>query len=222
MAYVWADQPSSASYMPNLSYQFNSTGATNTITRTGIGAYVVWLPGLGESYGHVQVTAYGSGSERCKVAGWGPSGTTQQVYVRCFTSAGLPVDTRYTLTYVKDTSIVSSSYPSVGAGTVSAYAWADQPSSASYTPNLRYQFNYVSGVTNTITRLGTGSYAVNFPGQNLSSGDVQVTAYGSGSEFCKVAYWNPSAGVRVKCFDSTGTPKDTDYDVTFLSSWIVG
>jgi hypothetical protein len=135
-------------------------------------------------------------------------------------TAGSPVDTRYTLTYVKDMSIVGTNGGE--PGTWSAYAWANQPSSASYTPSLPYQFTAVFGATNTITRLGMGYYAVNFPYQSLGYGDVQVTAYGSGSEFCKVVYWTPADGVRVSCFDSTGTPKDTYYDVTFLSSYLVG
>ncbi len=70
--------------------------------------------------------------------------------------------------------------------------------------------------------MGTGFYAVNFPNQNLSEGDVQVTAYGIGSEFCKVGSWTSTGGVRVSCFDSTGTPKDTQYDVTFLNSYLLG
>ena len=209
--YAWANQPSSPSYTPSLSYQFNSTGATNTIMRTGIGAYTISFPNLGAAAGTVQVTAYGWGTHTCKVASWGPSGTTQLVNVRCFNTSGTPVDTYYTVTYARP---LSTPQPM-------AYVWADQPSSASYTPSLPYQFNS-TGAINTITRLGTGYYSVNFPYQSLGYGDVQVTAYGSGSEFCKVVYWTPNDGVRVSCFDSTGTPKDTNYDVTFLSSYLVG
>src|SRR5262249_22594154 len=46
LAYVWADQPGSASYTPSTFYQFNSKGLTNTITRNGTGSYVVKFPGL--------------------------------------------------------------------------------------------------------------------------------------------------------------------------------
>jgi hypothetical protein len=66
-AYLLADQPTSSSYTPPLAYQFNSSGATNTVVRTGVGAYTATLPFLAAYTGHVQVTAYGTGSERCKV-----------------------------------------------------------------------------------------------------------------------------------------------------------
>jgi hypothetical protein len=89
-AYLWADQPTAPSYTPSLAYQFNSSGATNTVVRTGVGRYTAKLPNLGSQTGQVQVTAYGTGSERCKVERWYPSGTTQQVNVRCFTSTGTP------------------------------------------------------------------------------------------------------------------------------------
>jgi hypothetical protein len=217
MAYLRANSPASASYTPTLAYQFNSSGATNTITRSGIGAYTARLPNLGANAGHVQVTAYGWGSGRCQVANWGPSGTTQQVRVRCFNSAGTPRDTHFTLTFVSGISLVGSACCSNGSGTASAYAWANSPASASYTPTLAYQFNS-SGATNTIARSGVGAYRVNVPQQDLERGTVQVTAYGTGEARCKVASWTPSAGVQVRCFDRAGDPKDTTFDATFLAS----
>ena len=85
-------------------YNFNwRTGQTNTITRSSTGVYQVRLPTLGAANGHVQVTAYGSGTNECKVASWGPSGTTQVVNIRCFTTAGAPADTLYSMTFVRNT-----------------------------------------------------------------------------------------------------------------------
>src|SRR5262245_53566386 len=40
-AYVWADNPLAAFYVPAAAYSFNAKGGANTITRTGIGAYTV-------------------------------------------------------------------------------------------------------------------------------------------------------------------------------------
>jgi hypothetical protein len=223
MAYLWADQASATSeYTPSASYQFNSTGAANTVVRTGVGTYTAKLPGVGSATGHVQVTAYGTGSERCKVVNWSPSGTTQQVNVKCFTSAGTAGDTRFTLTYVSGISIVGSTCCGGGPGTPTGYDWADQPTSSSYTPSLPYQFNVTVGAINTITRSGVGAYAAQFPFQSLDRGDVQVTAYGSASEYCKVASWALSSGVQVRCFNSAGAPVDTRFDVTFLSSYLIG
>jgi hypothetical protein len=225
MAFLWANQPTAASYTPNLFYQFNSSGAANTVVRTGVGAYIASLPNLGAATGHVQVTAYGTGSERCKVANWSPSGSTQQVNVRCFTSTGTPVDTLFTMTYVDDINLIggASLFGAGGTGApgpTGAYVWANQPTTASYAPALSYQWNDFGG-TNTITRSGVGLYSVQFAGQTLSEGDVQVTAYGYGSEYCKVAYWTQGAGVQVRCFSSAGVPVDTYFTVTFLS-WFQG
>lgn len=140
MAFIWADQPSPTQYTPDPDHQLNSTGALNTITHTGTGAYTVRLPGLGAAAGHVQVTGDYWGSQgdlakvRCKVAGWGPSGADQLVRVRCFTNAGLPTDARFSMTYIKDTSLVGSDCCGTGAGTVSAYAGPTSPARHSTPP----------------------------------------------------------------------------------------
>jgi hypothetical protein len=133
------------------------------------------------------------------------------------------VDTRFTLTYVSGISLVGGPCSTDELGTCSAYVWANQPTSPSYTPSLAYQFNN-TGATNTITRseAEVGVYWVQFPYQSLDDGDVQVTAYGSGSEYCKVVYWTPGTGVQVRCFSSNGTPVDTYFDVTFLFSFLIG
>jgi hypothetical protein len=121
------------------------------------------------------------------------------------------------MTYVSGISLVGDQYDAVeGLGTHIAYVRDDQPTSPSYTPSA-YQFND-TGASNTITRSGVGVYSVQFPVLSLGYGDVQVTAYGSGSEYCKVAYWMPGAGVQVRCFSSAGAPVDAGFDVTFLSS----
>ena len=53
-------------------------------------------------------------------------------------------------------------------------------------------------------------------------GNVQVTAYGKGSETAKVDWWNAggtSFVVYVRCFDHKGDPADTRY--TVLVNWPV-
>jgi hypothetical protein len=235
--YVWANQTTTtACYAPDRNYQSNLRYPTNTICRTGVGAYqrgcpntithptpgsgayTVRLPGLGAPAGHVQVTAYGYSSERCKVVSWGPSGPDQLVNIQCSTSAGSPVDTRYIMTYVQSIDVFGNGSGNTGINIATGYAWADQPTaSGCYTPSLPYQYNNY-GAINTICRIGFGDYKVNFPNQNLNYGDVQVTAYGSGQEYCKVKYWNPSDGVRVQCYNAAGAPADTFYTVTFLEN----
>jgi hypothetical protein len=217
--YVWADQPTSASYNPSAPYQGNSSGATNRITRSGVGNYQVILPNIGASAGHVQVTAYGYGTERCKTSGWGPSGSDQSIGVRCYTAAGAPVDTYFTLTYVRDGNVLGESVCCSPDGNPTAYVWASQPTTASYNPSGPYHFP--GWATSTITRVGTGDYRFK-TSVNLGNGNVQVTAYGGGAEYCKVGYWNASDGIRVLCYTATGSPADTFFDASFVGPFVIG
>jgi hypothetical protein len=224
IGYVWANQPTSASYTPATNYQGNSSGADNQVTRWATGSYQVWLPNLGQSAGHVEVTAYGYGSERCKVTGWGPSGTTQVVGVACFTTTGVPVDTLFTLTYVRDTNILGNNPVCCEPdGFPTAYVWAHDPTSASYVPSSTYQFSDFGARDQiSVNRLSTGYYAVHDGYVTFSAGNVQVTAYGSGSEYCHVAYWTPTDGIRVLCYDASGNPVDTLYDASYTAGFVIG
>jgi len=61
-----------------------------------------------------------------------------------------------------------------------------------------------------------------FQHANLGTGNVQVTAYGWGNEYCGVVRWNPSEGIRVRCRDANGQPVDTFYDVAFTGPFVIG
>ncbi|MEO6809050.1 MAG: M6 family metalloprotease domain-containing protein [Isosphaeraceae bacterium] len=98
LGFAWADQPAAASYTPSVTYAYNSAGGAITVTRTGTGVYSMKFAGLGgggKAGGHVQVTAYGSAGETANVANWLSVGADFVVNVRCFNSAGKPVDARY-------------------------------------------------------------------------------------------------------------------------------
>jgi hypothetical protein len=103
-----------------------------------------------------------------------------------------------------------------------AYAWADQPKAASYTPSLPYSYNSAGGPI-TITRSDEGSYAVKFAGlggNGMVGGNVQVTGYGSGHEICHVKNWSsggPDFIVNVKCKNALGIEDDVRY--TVLVTW---
>lgn len=211
--YVWADSPTSASYTPSPYYQFNSKGLTNTIARNGTGSYVVRLPGLGSSHGTVKVTAYGGSGNRCKVTGWGPSAGAQFVGVACFNAAGALADSYFTMTFANKRNLL-------GSGKNYGYAWADQPTaSGTYTPDLAYSKTKPSGPI-TITRTGTGAYTVEFT--ELGTGyksDVQVTAYGLGSNECRVGGWSPTGSgqaVSVFCYTTAGVRADTSFTIQFI------
>lgn len=99
-AYAWADEPTSSAYAPSALYSYSSTGQPIRVARNGMGTYAVTFEGLGgngRAGGHVQVTAYGPGSEMCKVVNWNSGGADFIVGVRCYDAAGNPVDTRYAI-----------------------------------------------------------------------------------------------------------------------------
>jgi hypothetical protein len=167
------------------------------MTWAGMGA-------IGTGGGHVQVTAYGSGNARCKVASWG----SQHASVTCFDVVGNPVDSQYTALLVRPNA----------ADEGLAFAWADQSASASYAPSASYAFNSGGGPV-TGTRVGVGNYAMTFDGFGdfgLGGGHVQVTAYGPLVDTrCGVNGWIAGTAY-VRCHDGTGNPVDSRYDVLFL------
>ena len=207
IGYAWADRPTTSSYTPSSFYAYNAAGGAPQITRAGPGRYTVGFPGLGSYIGHggnVQVTAYGSGAEQCKVVSWGGD----LVYVRCFNASGALVNTRFTVLFS-------------GQGYSMGYTWANQPTTSSYAPSSYYAYNSSGGAIR-ITRAGTGRYTVYFDNLStrlFSGGNVQVTAYGSTGEQCKVAAWSTSAAVYVRCFSASGSLVDTRYTVLIQSSF---
>jgi hypothetical protein len=215
VSYAWADNPASASYTPSTMYSFNSLGGAINISRSGVGTYAVRFSdfgnGQGSTGGNVLVTAYGGGSEACKVASWDNSGADYIVNVRCFTAAGAAADTMYTVRAAWGHS--ASIHP------LSGYVWADNPASASYTPNTMFSFNSAA-LPVSITRSGVGAYAVRLSGLGGGSlgGNVQVTAYGSDAATCKVGSWSfaPTDFIaNVRCFKS-GVPVDTRYSINVV------
>ncbi len=97
--FVWASKPTASSYTPDPTYSYNSRGGAVQVFRGGTGDYKVLFSGLGgrtKAGGNVQVTAYGSGSETCKVVNWASNGDDFTIKVRCFAAAGGLVDTRFT------------------------------------------------------------------------------------------------------------------------------
>ena len=49
LAYVWANNPTAASYTPSTTYSHNSSGSPVSITRSSAGRYAVTFAGLGGS-----------------------------------------------------------------------------------------------------------------------------------------------------------------------------
>jgi hypothetical protein len=115
--YIWANDGSStigAPYSPSSTYSYNAVGraSANTVTRTGVGTYVVTCKGVGGgglfsgsgswgAGGHVQVTAYGGeDADQCKVVSWTSGGADFSASVRCYNHAGALSDNRFDLLFV--------------------------------------------------------------------------------------------------------------------------
>jgi hypothetical protein len=112
LCYVWANQPTTASYTPSNVYSYNLVGRANAnrISRSSAGVYAVRCNGVGGGSlfsgsgtwgagGHVQVTAYGGNSNHCKVASWSTGGRDFISNVRCFNSNGQLADSPFTLLF---------------------------------------------------------------------------------------------------------------------------
>lgn len=113
LCYVWANNPTAASYSPSATYSYNANGkaAANQITRSGVGTYTVTCKGVGGAAigggtgwgagGHVQVTSYGSeDADYCKVSNWSTGGNDFAAAVRCYNHAGGLSDNRFDLLFV--------------------------------------------------------------------------------------------------------------------------
>jgi hypothetical protein len=206
LAFAHANLPTGNNYAPPGGTSWNPAGPIR-VFRFSTGEYQVRFTGLGSRLtsngGHVQVVAVGTGNQHCKVRSWG--GTPNLlVNVGCMTRTGTPVNLKFNVLFLM---------PNDHLG----YAWANSPSSASYTPSTFYSSNSGGGGVQ-ITRRGTGLYTVTFNGLGadlLDGGDVQVTAYGGGNAQCKVESWG-SQSVNVRCFTPTGLV-DALYDVMLES-----
>jgi len=216
-AYVHANQPTTASYTPRADRRFNSSGATNTVTRSAVGAYRVRIPGMAAG-GMPHATAYGSSPTHCTVPGWGPGGPglDQLVDVRCFTPTGTPTDSQFTVGFVSP------------RNRFGAYAdlWASQPSTPDYNPPI---FNYNSTTTtpavNRIQRAGVGVYLVWLPGlgpaaDGPSAGTAIATATGTTTGWCRASGWGTSGQdvlAVVTCRTASGAPADATFTFTYAN-----
>jgi hypothetical protein len=205
--WVSANQPTAASYTPDGSSQFNSTGSPNTIVRSGIGQYIVTFAHLGGVSGgnvppgqsgvlegNVQVTALGSDQVRCQSAGWQTSGNTATVNVNCFQGA-TPADSEFLASYI------AVNEPDPGL----AYTYFD-PSvpigSQDVVPATSARSSNVTGVYYPTKQ---PLFASGFDGPTGADAPVfgmeHVAADGAGPDFC-----NFNIRPWVSCWDPSGNP----------------
>jgi hypothetical protein len=206
LAFAYASQPTATNYVPPGSASSNPAGAIR-VFRNGVGNYTVRFTALGSRLttngGHAQAVALGTGAQHCKVGSWGGS-PDLNVNVLCYSRFGDLKDVKFNLFF-------ATPNPNL------AYAWANQPTTSSYSPNTFYRSNPSGGAV-TITRSGVGRYSVAWSGLSLlDGGDVQVTAYSGGNIVCKVEGWG-STSVGVRCFNpATNALVDSYFDIMYFS-----
>jgi len=181
--WVVADQPSTTSYSPGMTKQYNSSGETNVVTRASVGRYTVAFAGLGGIHGgNVQVTALGDGPTHCKVRHWTAKFGTVSASIACF-DAGPAVDSAFVASFQASRTVTPLE---------TAYAWV--PSTAtgvSFTPAPAYARNVASVYLPT--------HQISLAGPITALALQHVTAYGNGAEHC---VFRESRGVN--CFDALG------------------
>jgi len=214
--YAWI-QSGAGTVTADPEYRFNPTGGEIISTRTGIGAYTVRLEGLGRTAASdregVFVSPYGSAETTdCRPTGWTTVGAHLDVEVRCYTPTGETLDSRFTILVVD--------MPRPGARL--AFAHADQPATASYSPtNAAVRGNG----TVTVTRTNTGDYRVAFTDFYRTAGLSEtylVVATGNGMHRCQNTGWTTTgapgqvAEVEVRCRTIGGVPVDAPFSIIGL------
>lgn len=217
-AYGWVSS-GDVSTNPSTSFRFNSSGLRTASTRLGVGEYTVSFEGLARTSSTqreaVIVNAYGS-EANCQVADWNLDGSLFEnemvIRVLCFDHGGTPVNSRFTVLMIER--------PREGARL--AFAVADQPTTAAYSPD-----NGAVLPTGdvTINRPEVGRYTVHFF-DFYRTGDLKetflISPMGEEPAKCHVDQWADSdtpggqTTVWVECSDPSGTPKDVPFSLIGL------
>jgi hypothetical protein len=207
LAFAYAHQPTGTDYSPSAQGSWNPAGSSKVIRR-GVGRYDVVFNNLGSELpgdveGHVQVNAVGAGGAHCKVQTWNGS-LNLTVGVLCFTAAGQPVDSKFTVLFV-----VPSEHL--------AYTWMSHPTASPYFHSRYYSSNPAAGEIFS-SRPMDGWYYIVWQGVDaeiLGLGNFQVTAFGSDNTQCKMGTPNGGTGkeAEVLCFSATGAPANTTFTV---------
>lgn len=77
--------------------QCNAAGGRNTVSRTGVGRYLVTFGGLGVDGGDAEVTPDSADDRSCAVVDRHPDGRDELVRVDCFDRSGRPADSGFTV-----------------------------------------------------------------------------------------------------------------------------
>ncbi len=213
VAFLWANQPTTASYTPSTTYQYNVTGGTNTITRSGTGNYSANLPGLTTTGGTVIVTAYGGSPTHCQVTDWNSGGSGTNVNVNCTNTAGVATDSMFDLVYsINETAGYGSG--STGGGAIWAF---DDTDKTAYDVSGTYSIA-IDGEPMYAQRLGIGRYAWTMTVNDTGTSSTGLaTAYDAPGNYCTTKEWESTSTtttVYINCYTAAGKPANTRFTAT--------
>ncbi|WP_437675663.1 hypothetical protein [Sorangium sp. So ce131] len=96
-------------------------------------------------------------------------------------------------------------------------------------PTLSYQHGHIAGCCDVATKITAGRttvgrYFLDLPAVSATGSNVQVTAHGPGSAYCKVVRWDGDeshARAEVACFGPSGLPADTRFVIVYTDDKIM-
>jgi hypothetical protein len=203
-AYALADRPTTGIYRPDPRYAYNAFGGGIAIARLAAGAYEVRLDSA--DWGgalNISVTAHGSSAVRCSPGGYSLLPSFPRIRVACYDTRTLAAtDSRFTFLVVGRNALTPRS----------AFAYADQPNAALYTPNPL--LSYSSSLDSMWIKHSpeVGSYTVHLGTGSPGGSTFLVNAIAGNKNLCKIGPWH-SYNVQTNCFDSAGNPQDARYYV---------
>jgi hypothetical protein len=188
----------------------NPTGGTNTVQRSGVGTYMVALPGMATGVGNVQLSAQSSTPLACRATSLSIAGSELDLGVTCRDLSGGLADGGFLLDYARGVGLTGD------AGRKAAFLLATRPAASSYHPAASFRFSS-AGTVPTITRSGPGTYLITLPGMP-AGGSAQVTPYGLGSARCTLTSIRPSGTpqrIGVRCSKPDGTAINSKFSLTY-------
>jgi hypothetical protein len=212
--YVWGNQSTTASYVPDTGYELNSTGGTIQIDRYATGRYYVRFAGMGRDGGIAHAGAYGS-NDRCVLLSYFDWGDDEYLHVGCFDIDGEPADTRF----------IASFTTRKPAGVGFGYLLNDnpvpgifgyEPPAASSHDGAGQPIRVYRGSVG-VYQVDLGAFAQDVAAGQWQNGFLAATVYGSYQVTCHPHGSVPSAPnrIRVTCADLDGQWADAQFALTY-------
>jgi hypothetical protein len=183
-------------YAPSPGYSYDSTGQQIAVFGAGTGAYAVELGAFAQDIGGawrsgaLRVSAYGTAAVTCQVMDPELFLDPGVLRVRCFDTAGDPVNSRFVLSYSRAVVPVSATVDNYGAAPTAA-GWSS--------PGI---------VAPVITEVDDdGDYSVAFTGAGAAGGHAFAGIMGTPPMYCTIFSWFVSGGalnLRVRCYQPGG------------------